>query len=116
MLEDILDDDADMADMYLARRAQMTATAAAANATQQRDDPDRSASTTGRPGAKLCSNRSNIHCRLLRAASACRVSVHILCMLMLLNAGSYTAKLCSLPAVQWQLTHNIKHVCHIADL
>ena len=37
-------------------------------------------------------------------------------MLMLLKAGSYTAKLCSLPAVQWQLTDNIKHVCHIADL
>ncbi len=84
MLEDILDDDADMADMYLARRAQMTATAAAANATQQRDEPDRSASTTGRPGARLCSNCSN------------RVSVHILCMLMLLSAGSCTAKLCSL--------------------
>lgn len=85
MLEDILDDDADMADMYLARRAQMSATAAAANATQQRD---RSASTTGRPGTKLCFNCSN------------RVSLHIVCMLMLLDASSYTAKLCSLPAVQ----------------
>lgn len=116
MLEDILDDDADMADMYLARRAQMTASAAAANATQQRDEPDRSASTTGRPGANLCSNCSNIYCRLLHAASACRVSFHVLCMLMLLNTGSYTAKLCSLPAVQWQLTNNTKHVCHIADL
>jgi len=88
VLEDILDDDADMADMYLARRAQMSATAAAANATQQRDEPDRSASTTGRPGTKLCSNCSN------------RVSLHIVCMLMLLDASSYTAKLCSLPAVQ----------------
>jgi len=85
VLEDILDDDADMADMYLARRAQMSATA---NATQQRDEPDRSASTTGRPGTKLCSNCSN------------RVSLHIVCMLMLLDASSYTAKLCSLPAVQ----------------
>ncbi len=62
MLEDILDDDADMADMYLARRAQMTATAAAANATQQRDEPDRSASTTGRPGADPCSNCRQAGC------------------------------------------------------
>ncbi|DBA78827.1 TPA: hypothetical protein ACH3X1_008720 [Trebouxia sp. C0004] len=55
VLEDILDDDADMADMYLARRAQMTA-----NATQQRDDPDGSASTTGRPGATAMPNSNAV--------------------------------------------------------
>ncbi|DBA68194.1 TPA: hypothetical protein ACH3X2_013901 [Trebouxia sp. C0005] len=60
VLEDILDDDADMADMYLARRAQMTATAAAANATQQGDEPDRSASTTGRPGATAMPNQNTV--------------------------------------------------------
>lgn len=63
VLEDILDDDADMADMYLARRAQRTATAAAAaNATQQRDEPDRSASTSGRPGAEPCSSCRQAGC------------------------------------------------------
>lgn len=39
VLEGILDDDADMADMYLARRAQLAANTAA-NATQQRADCD----------------------------------------------------------------------------
>lgn len=39
MLEGILDDDADMADMYLARRAQLAATSAT-SATQQRADWD----------------------------------------------------------------------------
>ena len=37
-------------------------------------------------------------------------------MLMLLKAGSYTAKPCSLPALQLPFTGAIKHVCHIADL
>ena len=41
VLEGILDDDADMADMYLARRAQLTANNAA-SATQQRADFDNS--------------------------------------------------------------------------
>jgi len=50
VLEDILDDDSDMADMYLARRAQLAATAVA-NTTQQRDDLVKAAGTTGRPGA-----------------------------------------------------------------
>lgn len=39
VLEGILDDDADMADMYLARRAQLAATSAT-SATQQRADWD----------------------------------------------------------------------------
>ena len=50
VLEAILDDDADMADMYLARRAHM-ATTAAATTSQQRDEPHKTASTTGRSGA-----------------------------------------------------------------
>lgn len=52
VLEAILDDDADMADMYLARRAQLAATAVA-NATQQRADIDKGASTPDRPGVIL---------------------------------------------------------------
>lgn len=49
VLEDLLDDDGDMADMYLARRAQLTATTIA-SATQQRDDAGlTTAAATGQP-------------------------------------------------------------------
>lgn len=49
VLEGILDDDADMADMYLARRAQLAANNAA-NATQQRADCDNSPNAPHKSG------------------------------------------------------------------
>lgn len=49
VLEGILDDDADMADMYLARRAQLAATTAA-SVTQQRADCDTSLNASDKSG------------------------------------------------------------------